>query len=77
MPFFKVGGILCGDDFEKFLYEVDEKRTWEHQETDWLHDEQYHPGITLAIHEVLNDQISSAGSLWMTRRTENGWVKVV
>lgn len=76
MPLVRVGGLLCGDDMERFLYEVDKERTIENKEVDWLHDEQYHPGITLAIDEVLNNQISMAGSLWIAKRTENGWAKV-
>lgn len=73
----KVGGILCGDDLEKFLPEVDEKLTKTNAEEDWLLEYGgYHPGITLAINEVFNDQVGVKDSFWAVRRTDTGWKKL-
>lgn len=73
----KVDGILCGDDLEKLLPEVDKELTVKNKEEDWLFEcGGYHPGITLAINEVFNDQVGVKDSFWAVRRTDTGWKKL-
>ena len=70
----KIGGILCGDDLEKFLPQTDKELTFKYKEEDWLND--YHPGITLAINEIFKDEVWVKDSFWAIRKTDKGWEKV-
>lgn len=76
MPLIKVGGILCGDDLEIFFPDTNKELTIEKAEEDWvLENDGYHPGVTLAIHEVFKDGVNVKNSFWSVRKTETGWEK--
>lgn len=73
----KMGGIICGDDLEFFLHETDETFTRDNCEKDFAVDPQgkaYHPGVTLAIKDVLHDRVGLRESIWAIQKTTNGFI---
>jgi len=72
----KVGGVLCGDDFELELSKVDASYAKEHKESDTIIDPRtgkgFHPGISVALHEIFGG-VSSREGFWAIRRTADGW----
>lgn len=75
----KLGGIMCGDDYELRLSQVDLSNSKEHSEKDFVKDprakEYFHPGITLAIDEVFKE-VSMKNGFWAIRKSGNGWAEV-
>lgn len=75
----KEGGIICGDDLNLQLSEVDEALTKENAEKDLLRDSKlnrnYHPGVTLAVAEVFGE-VSAWGGFWAMQKKGGQWVKI-
>jgi SAM-dependent methyltransferase len=67
----KEGGILCGDDLELQPAECDLDTARRHLRTDYIRDPRsgrpYHPGVTLAIHELFG-RVSSFSGFWAMRK---------
>jgi len=73
------GGVLCGDDLEFQMLNIDELQCREHKEEDYFEDPKgrgYHPGVTLAIYEFFNSEVSSYNGFWAMRKTKQGWLPV-
>lgn len=77
----KNGGILCGDDLElqkgeveiaDLLQDVDAGKDYTRSKTCGTY---YHPGVTMAVAEVLGE-VSSWEGFWVVRKTSGGWKKV-
>lgn len=63
----KPGGIVCGDDLERQYLDLDEAGRQvceEHAERDYM--SQFHPGVTLAVHETF-------GRVWGERGAWAVW----
>lgn len=75
----KEGGIICGDDLNLQLSQVDAAETKKHAESDFIKDPKtnrnYHPGVTLAVAEIFGD-VSSWGGFWAMQKKENAWHKI-
>lgn len=75
----KEGGIICGDDLNLQLFQVDKAETIKNAETDFIKDPKtnrnYHPGVTLAVAEVFGE-VSSWGGFWAMQKKENAWHKI-
>ncbi len=77
LPKLRLGGMLCGHDgstpFWKQPTEVQEFIKTKREE-DYLEKYQLHPGITLALHELLGDQQELAGTtcVWYWQKTLRG-----
>lgn len=75
----KVGGILSGDDLELQCADIDYVHGDKHKEINCIKDlktkKYYHPGITLAINDILGS-VSMNEGFWAMRKTENGWARV-
>ncbi len=75
----KDGGVICGDDLNLQLTQVDPTFTKEHAEADFIKDQKsgrnYHPGVTLAVAEVFGD-VSVWGGFWAMQKRGNEWHKI-
>lgn len=67
-----LGGVLCGDDLEKQLFEVDANACYAKRDEGYVPDPatgvSFHPGVTLAVHEVLG-RVSEREGFWAIQRT--------
>jgi predicted O-methyltransferase YrrM len=74
------GGILCGDDLEAQIGEVDAAHARANGHRDYIRDLRtgtwYHPGLTLAVAEVFGE-VSVSEGVWGVRRTAGGWEPAV
>lgn len=61
-PLIKEAGILCGDDLKLQFHEVDKEFLYNMKDRDVIIDtvknQQYHPGVTRAVYEYLNGDVS-------------------
>ncbi len=75
----KDGGILCGDDLELQLDEIDVAYAKNQIESDYIEDPRshmkYHPGVTLAVGELFG-RVSVTEGFWAIRRQGERWVNV-
>jgi predicted O-methyltransferase YrrM len=76
IPLVSVGGVLCGDDLELQIpdIEVDDARAVIGADfcPDPTSGRSFHPGVTLAVHEALG-WVPAVDGFWYVRRTETGW----
>lgn len=77
IPLVAVGGVLAGDDLELCAGEVDLKAALEMRERDYVVDPrtgmEFHPGVALAVEELLGPPTPFDG-VWAFRRLEgNRW----
>ncbi len=79
MELVRDGGILCGDDLELQLSEIDEAYARTAVEADYIQDprswKEFHPGVTLAVGELLGT-VSSIVGCWAARRMGGQWKAV-
>ena len=72
-------GILCGDDLELALEQVDQKklRVALNRNQDYVKDPKtglgYHPGVTQAVADTLKNQVGRFKGLWAARRNGDRW----
>lgn len=75
----KNGGIICGDDLNLQLSQVDKENTLKHAEDDFIKDPKTgrncHPGVTLAVAEIFGD-VSMWGGFWAMQKCGNQWQKI-
>lgn len=75
----KDGGIICGDDLNLQLHQVDAAITQQRAEDDFINDPKtkrnYHPGVTLAVAEIFGE-VSSWGGFWAMQKQGNQWAKI-
>ena len=77
----KDGGILCGDDLDMQLYEVDKIRCKEKSNiadctVDPKTNKLYHPGVTLAVWNFFNCDVSAYKGFWLMTQKKGGWERV-
>jgi len=74
-----VGGTICGDDLELQMHQVDVEYARRNREKDYVRDprtnQPYHPGVCLAVGEVIGETAVYEG-FWAMRRTAGGWEQV-
>lgn len=75
----KDGGILCGDDLELKGDECDLEFAKAHPVTDFTEDpktgKNFHPGVTVAVHEVF-PEVSSYSGYWLMRKIDGKYQPV-
>lgn len=75
----KEGGLICGDDLNLQLSQVDQKNASQNAEADFIKDPKtnrnYHPGVTLAVAEIFGD-VSVWGGFWVMQKKEGKWHKI-
>jgi len=73
------GGIMCGDDLELQLSQVDAQNVERFKNRDFVEDPRskiwHHPGVTKAVGEFFGEVDCWAG-LWAAERTTTGWGRV-
>ena len=73
------GGIICGDDLNMQLNEVDIDYAKKNHDKDFIQDpkteKNYHPGVTLAVDEVFGE-INSWGGYWAVQKKDNSWKNI-
>ncbi len=85
------GGILCGDDLEAQLFELDDldahkvaieagvdflvHKNHRGRDTNGTPYSGHHPGVTQAVADAFGDGVSCVDCLWAMRLTDHGWVK--
>lgn len=71
------GGIICGDDLERQLHEVDEAWVRENQRTDFATDPTsgflLHPGVTAAVADTFGG-VWSRNAVWAMRKVGDAYV---
>jgi len=77
-PLLKDGGILCGNDLELQLSQIDIVSARRQQNSDYVTDpktrQHFHPGVTLAVGEHFGTVLSQDG-FWTVKRRNGRWVK--
>lgn len=75
----KEQGIICGDDLNLQLSQIDAEYARQHAEQDFIADPKtkrnYHPGVTLAVEQTFGE-VSSWGGFWAMQKKMDGWQKV-
>jgi predicted O-methyltransferase YrrM len=75
----KDGGIICGDDLNLQLHECDRTFVEQHADRDTAIDptsgRKCHPGVTLAVANVLG-KVSAWAGFWAMQKNGNSWNKV-
>ena len=74
----KEGGIICGDDLNLQLNEIDKNNALKNKHKDFIEDpltkKKFHPGVTLAVSEVFGE-VSSWGGFWAMQKINGTWIK--
>jgi tetratricopeptide (TPR) repeat protein len=78
-PLVGEGGILCGDDLELQLSQIDRNHAELNKHMDYILDPKakvnFHPGVSLAVGEFFGE-VSAWEGLWAMRKRGEGWEKV-
>ncbi len=80
IPLLKDGGVICGDDLNMQLNEVEYEITWANRDIDGTiidtkSSHAYHPGVTLAVNKIFGP-VSVKNTFWAMRKTGNTWEKI-
>ncbi len=77
-PLLRDGGILCGDDLEAQIGDVDLALVRQSLEKDNIPHPStgvgFHPGVTLACHEFFGGRVPSVVGFWCARKSAGGFV---
>jgi len=72
-------GIICGDDLNMQMMDIDKKFAIENKNKDFIEDPKtkrnYHPGVTIAIEEIFGE-VSTWGGFWAMQKINNEWKKI-
>ncbi len=67
-------GIICGDDLNLQISDVDKNYAIENMNKDFINDpktnKNYHPGVTVAVNEIFGE-VSSWGGFWAMQKVDN------
>lgn len=72
----KEEGVLCGDDLELQVGDVDIAFAKEHLQDDWVASpkgEFFHPGVTAAVYDFFQKPVSSFDGFWAMRKKNKCW----
>lgn len=79
LPLVAESGVICGDDLELQFSEIDAHFAYENSENDFGTDprtgEDYHPGVTRAVHELLGS-VSAWQGFWAMKQDQKQWGKI-
>lgn len=67
----KEGGIMCGDDLEVQIPDIPQALVQMNAHKDFHND--YHPGVTLAVHQYFRQKVWSEYGFWAIKKTQAGW----
>jgi hypothetical protein len=73
----KNDGLLCGDDLELQYHEVNQEQLNKNKNKDIIVDsysgKNYHPGVSLAIHDFFDKQVQSINGFWFIEKNNEQW----
>lgn len=76
-PLVKENGIICGDDLEFQLDEVDGPFAEANREKDFVADPKtgrdYHPGVTLGVARFFGGRVACRDGFWWMKKTGDRW----
>lgn len=76
MPLIREGGVICGDDLNLQFADVDQAGAKANHDRDFIKDPKtgrnFHPGVTLAVHEIFGD-VSMWGGFWAMQKVAGEW----
>jgi predicted O-methyltransferase YrrM len=76
-PLIREGGIICGDDLERQLADIDHAYCVQMRQDDYVPDPKtgirFHPGVTLAVGEAFG-RVSEVAGFWAVQRTGGAFV---
>ena len=73
--------MLCGDDLEVQYHQIKDK-DFLHQnaENDFIKCKEtgveYHPGVTKAVYDFFNCEVSNYNGFWVMRKVDGSWKRV-
>ncbi len=74
------GGLLCGDDLELQMHEIDVPYARAAGDKDFICDPKlekwFHPGVALAVGEFFGKKVSEKCGFWAMRKVGGQWVDV-
>ena len=74
----KEGGVICGDDLNLQLHEIDNDNAIRNKHKDFIQDpktkKNFHPGVTVAVSEEFGE-VSSWGGFWAMQKVNANWEK--
>ena len=74
----KEGGVVCGDDLNLQLYEINKDNAIKNKHKDFIKDpktnKNFHPGVTVAVSEKFGE-VSSWGGFWAMQKKNSRWEK--
>ena len=80
VPLLKEGGLLCGDDLEIQLADIDAGFARRNVDSDMAVDPAtgvaYHPGVTIAVADFFGRRIACYEGYWVVRKTGTGFEDV-
>ncbi len=75
----KLGGILCGDDLDAQMHEVNQEFCRKMSSRDFVQNPEngvwFHPGVTHAVHDLFG-QVAARNSIWGVQKTVSGWQNI-
>jgi hypothetical protein len=76
MPLVRDGGLICGDDLNLQFADVDQPNAQANGDRDFIKDPKtgrnFHPGVTLAVHEIFG-RVSMWGGFWAMQKSGGRW----
>ena len=76
----KERGVLCGDDLELQNYEIDIENAKRNKSEDFIVDpktqQSFHPGVSLAVGDFFNKDVSAWYGFWAMRKKVNKWEEI-
>ncbi len=74
------GGLLCGDDLERQLHEIDADYARAAGDRDYVEDprtgDSYHPGVAVAVADFFGGAVSCFDGFWAMRKRGQDWEPV-
>jgi tetratricopeptide (TPR) repeat protein len=78
-PLVAEAGVICGDDLELQIHQLDVQHARENNQKDYVMDpktqSKYHPGVSLAVGEFFGE-VSAWEGFWAMRKRNGRWEKV-
>lgn len=78
----KENGIICGDDLELQYSKIDIKKAQDLKSTfdttiDPKTNKKYHPGVTVAVHDFFNQEVSVWEGFWAMQKKNSEWKPII
>jgi len=79
-PLVKESGVICGDDLEMQMDEVDRTYAEANCEKDYVTDPKtgrdYHPGVCVGVSRFFQQRVSCRDGFWLTQKSGGDWENI-